>query len=79
MATLGDKLRMKSQSSTNVASRRGEFLIAWPSLRRRCYGEGEDPFALTPRYRFGMVGIKVEVAVEVYERAHFIRSHVGAV
>jgi hypothetical protein len=54
-------------------------MIPWPSLRRRCDGEGEDAVALTPRHRFGMVGIKVEMAVEVYERAHFIRSHVGAV
>ena len=70
---------MKAQSSADVARRCGEFLIAGPSLRRRCHGEREDTFALAPCHRFGMVGIKVEVAMEVYEWAHFIRSHVGAV
>ena len=63
---------MQSQSGPDVAGLRREFLIAGPSPRRRCHGQREDTFALTPRHSFRMVGIEVEMAVEVYERAHFV-------
>jgi len=65
VAALSDELRMKSQSCSDVAGLRRELLIPWPSFRRRRDGKGEDALALTPRHSFRVVGIKVEMAVEV--------------